>query len=58
MRLAQKRGYSVAGLERRAGLANGLIRKWRKPTAMPSAYAVAKLAEVLEVTADELINGG
>ena len=51
--LAIKKGLSIPTLEAKAQLSNGAIGKWR--TSSPSVENLSKVAKVLEVTVNELI---
>lgn len=52
-RLADAKGMSIRAIENQVGLANGTIGKWRESE--PSVINLNKVAQVLEVTIDELI---
>lgn len=45
---------SISALERKAGLAKGHIYKWNIFT--PNLESICKVAEILDVTVDELIS--
>ena len=53
--LISDKKITIAELERRADLGNGTIRKWN--TSLPSADKIQKVAKILGVTIDYLING-
>ncbi len=53
--LISDKKITIAELERRADLGNGTIRKW--DTSLPSADKIQKVAKILGVTIDYLING-
>ena len=53
--LCKKRGISIAKLERLADLGNATIQGWRDSD--PRISTLKKVADVLGVTVDELING-
>lgn len=53
--LADEKGLSITALEKEAGVANGLIGKWRENT--PQVDTLSKVAAVLGVTVDRLIYG-
>ena len=55
--LGTENNFSIAEIERRAGLANAVIAGWNKPAAAPSVYSVKAVADVFGLTADELIRG-
>ena len=46
-------GLSFAALERRADIANGVIRKWAENS--PNLETVKKVADVLGCTVDDLL---
>lgn len=52
-KMADKRGISIYALERRAGLQNGAISKWRESS--PTLKSLQAVAAALDVTVDELI---
>ncbi|MCM1327275.1 MAG: helix-turn-helix domain-containing protein [Bacteroidales bacterium] len=51
--ICKQKGVSVSSVEKRAGLANGLITKWN--TFNPTVKSLKAVADVLEVTVDELL---
>ena len=51
--LCEKRGISIAKLEKDAGLGNATVRGWSK--SVPSAQNLKKVADVLGCTVDELL---
>lgn len=51
--LCDKRGISIAMLEKKANLSNGTIGKWRE--AIPSVDSVKRVADVLKVKVDTLL---
>ena len=53
--LAQKKKISISELERRAGLSNGSISKWKQST--PNPERLKRLAEYFGVSFDYLITG-
>lgn len=53
--LADEKGLSITALEKEAGVANGLIGKWRENS--PQVDTLSKVAAVLGVTVDRLIYG-
>lgn len=53
--LCEKNGLSISQLEIRAGLGNGTIGGWR--TAIPAVDTVKKVADVLGVSVDSLLEG-
>lgn len=50
--LADKKDLSIAELEKRSGLGNGTIGKWRE--AVPSVNSLLKVAKVLNVSISTL----
>lgn len=48
------KGYTISSLEVAAGIANGVIGKWR--TSSPNLLSFVKVCDVLECTVDELID--
>lgn len=52
-KLCDKRNISVSNLEKRVGLGNGTIQKWR--TCNPTVKTLEKVAEELGVTVGYLI---
>lgn len=56
-RLADEKGYSIAALEKAAGLSNGTIGKWRESAEGVRVSSIKALADVLEVSVDEIVNG-
>jgi transcriptional regulator with XRE-family HTH domain len=56
--LCEERGISIARLEREAELGNATVRGWKESD--PSASKLKRVADVLNVTVDELLkdNGG
>lgn len=52
-RICKEKDISVAYVEKKAGLCNGLISKWND--SVPSVMNLKKVAGVLEATVDELI---
>ena len=53
--LKEKKRISIAELERRSNLGNGTIRRW--DTSLPSAEKLQRVAKILGVTMDYLVNG-
>ena len=51
--LCKERNMTIAELERKAGLGNGVIRKWDR--ASPTLRTVSAVAECLGVSVDELL---
>lgn len=51
--LCRERGMTVSELERKAGIANGVIRRWDE--LYPNARPLKAAADVLGVTVDELL---
>lgn len=52
---ADSQNITIAELERRSGLSNGVIGGWR--TAAPNARKLEAVADVLGVTVDYLLKG-
>lgn len=52
--LAEAKGFSIASLEKAAGLANGTIGKWRESCKGVTLNSVKAIAAVLEVSIEEL----
>lgn len=52
-RICKQKGVRISALESAAGLPRGSIYKWDENT--PSVLKVAKVAEVLGITVDEII---
>lgn len=53
--LCESKNMTIMALESEAGIANGVIGGWRK--SIPAIDTVAKVADVLGVTVDDLIDG-
>lgn len=53
--LADKKGLSIAELEKKAGLSNGTIGKWIESS--PKVNSLVKVANVLGVGINKLVNG-
>lgn len=53
--LAKEKKLPISRLEKLAGIGNGVIRKWRGKDPR-NAITLRKIASVLDVTIDELIN--
>ena len=53
-KICKEKGTRISVLETKAGLPRGSIYKW--DTNVPSIWKVATVANVLEVTVDEIIN--
>lgn len=51
--IAEKKGYSIASLEKAAGLSNGTIGKWR--TSSPNVNNLIPVAKVLKVSLNTLL---
>lgn len=54
-RLCQEHEITIAELERKCGISNGVIAKWDKDTKSPKIYAVAAVANYFGVTVDYLL---
>lgn len=55
-KIGDERNLSIASIEKLAGVGNGVIGKWR--TMSPNIDTLSKIADALDVTIDELVNGG
>lgn len=55
-KFCEEKDVSITYVEKKAGLGNGLISKWND--SVPSVVNLKKVANVLEVTVDELIGEG
>ena len=53
--IADKKGLSIAEIEKKAKIGNGIIGKWREAT--PNVDSLAKVAKVLNVSVNTLIKG-
>ena len=53
--IAKRKKISIAEIEKRAGLGNGVIGQWR--TAYPHVNSLMAVAKVLSVTVNRLIEG-
>ena len=53
--LAKAKGFSIASLEKKAGLANGTIGKWRASSKGVTLNSVKAIATALEISIEELI---
>lgn len=51
--ICERKGVSVASVEKEAGLKNGAISKWNK--SMPLAANLCSVAKVLNVNIEELL---
>lgn len=51
--ICERKGVSVASVEKEAGLKNGAISKWNK--SMPLATNLCSVAKVLNVNIEELL---
>ena len=56
-RKAKEQKYSIAALERAAGISNGSIGKWRDGKCEPMIKTIKAVAGVLGCTVDELLKG-
>ena len=52
-RLAEKRGLTIQQLEKKAGVGNGVVCKWKTYT--PRVRTLQKIADVLGVTVNTLL---
>lgn len=53
--MADKKGISIAALEKQAGLANGTIGKWRDSDKGVRASSIAAIAKALDVPIEKLM---
>lgn len=53
--IADKKGLSIAEIEKRAKIGNGIIGKWRESA--PNVDSLVKVAKVLNVSVNTLIKG-
>lgn len=53
--LADKKGLSIAEIEKRAQIGNGIIGKWKESN--PNIDSLAKVAKVLNVSINTLVKG-
>lgn len=53
--VAKTKSLSIYRIERDLGFSNGSLRKWNNST--PSATSLKKVANYLNVTSDELLEG-
>ena len=51
--ISEKKGMPIMEVEKRAGLSNGTISKWRKSS--PTVESVKRVAGVLGVTVNRLL---
>jgi len=56
-KLADEKGLSIMALEKAAGLSNGTIGKWRESSEGVRVSSIKALADVLDVSVDEIVNG-
>lgn len=54
--LLKLRGFTQSGLERAAGLSENRISKWKSGVGEPSIYEAARIARLLDVSLDELVD--
>lgn len=52
--ICEKKGISVASIEKEAGLSNGTIRKWNKSS--PTVDSLKAVANVLKIRVEKLIS--
>ena len=55
--LRRKAGFSQARLGEKVGVSNKAVSKWENGQAKPGLEIVHRLADVLSVSVDELLNG-
>lgn len=53
--IADKKGLSIAEIEKRAQIGNGIIGKWKEST--PNVDSLVKVAKVLGVSINTLTKG-
>ena len=53
--IADKKGMSICEIEKKAKLANGTVRGWKKSS--PTVKSLTVVAKVLEVSINELLHG-
>lgn len=53
--ICEDKGMTIMALESKAGIGNGVIGRWRE--SIPAIDTVSKVADVLDVTVDSLIDG-
>lgn len=53
--MADKKGISIAALEKQAGLANGTIGKWRDSDKGVRVSSIAAIAKALDVPIEKLM---
>lgn len=53
--IADKKGLSIAEIEKRAQIGNGIIGKWKEST--PNVDSLVKVAKVLNVSINTLTKG-
>lgn len=53
--LADKKGLSIAEIEKRAQIGNGIIGKWKESN--PNIDSLVKVAKVLNVSINTLVKG-
>lgn len=53
--IADKKGLSIAEIEKRAKIGNGIIGKWKE--ASPTVDSLMKVARVLNVSVNTLVKG-
>ena len=52
--VAEEKGFTIASLEREAGLSNGTIGKWQD--SVPNVDSILKVARILKVSVETLID--
>ena len=53
--IADKKGLTIAEIEKKAKIGNGIIGKWRE--SKPNVDSLVKVAQVLNVSVNTLIKG-
>lgn len=51
--IAEKKGMSIAEIEKKAGIGNGTIGRWRE--SYPNVDSIVKVAKVLSVSINTLV---
>lgn len=52
-KLAAEKGMNISSLEKKAGIGNGTIGRWKE--SKPNLKTIEKVAEVLEIPVEELL---
>lgn len=51
------KGFTQQSLAEQMGVTQGAVSQWEKETTHPSAKLMPKLANILEITVDEIVRG-